>query len=225
MADYWRYGIYYLPPAGSALAAFGARWLGWDVEAGCAVASLAPDLTETPRKYGFHGTLKPPFRLADGRDAGGLEQAVVALGAAHAPVAVDGLALSRLGRFFALTPLGDTAALDRLAAACVRDLDAFRAPPAEAELERRRARGLSAEQEANLSRWGYPFVMEAFRFHLTLTGAVPASGQDAARARLEAALPPLPAPYPISEIALVGERADGAFETIRRVPLGGQTRG
>ena len=69
--SFTRYAIYYLPPAG-ALADFGARWLGWDVRRGAAAVQLdlpgLRDATEAPRKYGFHGTLKPPFRLAEGQE-------------------------------------------------------------------------------------------------------------------------------------------------------------
>ncbi|HBR36147.1 MAG TPA: phosphonate metabolism protein, partial [Sulfitobacter pontiacus] len=61
-----RYAIYYTPPPGD-FARRGAVWLGWDVQAGEAVAH--PDiegldiakLTQRPRKYGLHGTVKAPF--------------------------------------------------------------------------------------------------------------------------------------------------------------------
>lgn len=221
MSEHQRYAIYYLPPAGSALARFGAAWLGWDVDRAVALESRAPDLTETPRKYGFHGTLKPPFRLAEGRDRAGLEDAASSLAAGLAPVRLAGMALLRLGRFFALTPVGDVGALGALAAACVRELDGFRAPASQEELARRRAKGLSPTQEAHLLAWGYPYVMDQFRFHLTLTGRVPRSALAEAQARIEAALPNLPEPFDITEIALVGERPDGRFETLKRYALGG----
>ncbi|TMV36066.1 DUF1045 domain-containing protein, partial [Thioclava sp. BHET1] len=99
MADFSRYAVYYAPPAGP-LADFGAGWLGWDPVAGLprahpAVAGLpcpVAELTATPRKYGFHGTLKPPFRLAPGTEAGGLIAALDALAADLAPLALEGLA-------------------------------------------------------------------------------------------------------------------------------------
>lgn len=220
MESFTRYAVYYLPPEGGALAAFGARWLGWDVDRGAACESLAPALTEVPRKYGFHGTLKPPFRLAEGCDAAELLGAAQDLAGRLGPVTLEGLALTQLGRFFALAPLGDATALGDLAAACVRDLDGFRAPASEAELAKRRAKGLSPAQEAHLQRWGYPYVMDQFRFHLTLTGGVAKERIAEAEAQIAAALPALPAPFVIAEIALVGERPDGAFQTIRRLPLG-----
>ena len=65
-----RYAVYYAPQArGFAMAA--ASWLGWDLLAGRTVAQpVLPvplaDWTAEPRKYGFQGTLKPPFRLIEG---------------------------------------------------------------------------------------------------------------------------------------------------------------
>lgn len=64
-----RFAIYDAP-TDDALASFGAIWLGWDVRTGSATRQAdvpgLDDITMTPRKYGFHGTLKPPIRLADG---------------------------------------------------------------------------------------------------------------------------------------------------------------
>ena len=81
MDDWRRQAIYFAPPAGSPLARFGAAWLGWDPEAGAEVEGLPvaglplprEALVAAPRRYGFHATLKPPFRLAAGRDAAGLD--------------------------------------------------------------------------------------------------------------------------------------------------------
>jgi hypothetical protein len=100
-------------------------------------------------------------------------------------------------------------------------LDAFRAPPDESELAKRRKAGLSARQEAMLTRWGYPYVMDDFRFHLTLTGRLPRADRRRVAALIEARLPPLPAPFALDEVALVGERPDGFFELIERAALKG----
>jgi hypothetical protein len=179
-------------------------------------------ITETQRKYGFHSTLKPPFRLAPGRDAEGLHEALVALAARCAPARADGLALTPLGRFLALTATGDNGDIARVAAACVADLDAFRAPPTADELARRRKAKLNPRQDGLLLRWGYPYVMDEFRFHMTLTGRLSKPDMAAARQALEVRLPPLPAPFVLDTVALVGERAaDGRFELIRRYPLTG----
>lgn len=226
---YHRYAIYVTPPPGP-LADFAAAWLGWDPEAGEArahpvVAGLPrppAELTAQPRRYGFHATLKPPFRLAEGTDARGLAAAFVAFCAGAAPVAVAGLALAPLDGFLALTPLGGTGPLDALAAAAVARLDPFRAAPEAAELDRRRAAGLSTRQEALLQRWGYPYVMEEFRFHMTLTGPLPGAELDAVRAALAPHLAPLlPAPFRIDALTLLGEDAEGRFHQLARVALTG----
>lgn len=226
MKHYSRYAVYYAPPPGP-LAAFGAAWLGWDAVNGRDVAQ--PDLglpleriTRTPRKYGFHGTLKPPFRLAEGRRAEALIDGLGEIAAGLPPVKQAGLRLARLGQFLALVPSGETAALAELAARVVRGLDDFRALPEPAELERRRAVGLSKRQEALLDRWGYPYVLEEFRFHLTLTGRL----DDPMAARTEEALETalaglLPVPFEIRDLCLFGEGAeDGRFRLISRVRLG-----
>ncbi len=217
-----------MPPLGP-LADFGARWLGWDIDTGTSVAHIdipnLDDLTQTPRKYGFHGTLKPPFRLADGLCLDDLKEAVADLAASQPAVQIDGLRPARLGRFWALVPVGDTADLAHLAARFVQDLDRFRAPSTPAELERRRKASLTPEQDAHLQKWGYPYVLDQFKFHLTLTGKLSKPQSRLAEEALNSSLPTLPKPYPITQIALVAERSDGQFETLHRYDLTGQNNG
>lgn len=217
-----RYAIYYTPDG--ALAEAGAAWLGWDVAKGAAVAHPQiggldlPAMTKTPRKYGFHGTLKPPFVLRMGTNADQLREELEAFCGAKRAVTLEGLRVHRLGRFFAMTPVGDVSALRQLAADIVRGFDAFRAAPSEAELERRRAAKLTKAQERNLVNWGYPYVMDAFRFHLTLSGRLPDG--DAIAPAVEAHFADvLPSPFVIGHLTLAGERSDGMFQEIVRLPL------
>lgn len=227
MEDFTRFAVYYAPEPG-ALADFAAGWLGWDPVAGarCPYPEIAglprpvAEITATPRKYGFHGTLKPPFRLTGSREA--LESDLAALAARMAPIELDGLALHRLGGFLALTPEGDLAPLEALAAETVRALDSHRAPAPEAELARRRNAGLSPRQEGYLLQWGYPYVMEEFRFHLTLSGKLPGDEADAVAAALEPVLAPiLPRPFRIGELCLFGEDGEGMFHLVHRYALTG----
>ncbi len=224
MSDFQRYAVYYLPE-NAELADFGAMWLGWDVAQGVAVEQPGVEgieaATRTPRKYGFHGTLKPPFRLADGADVAGLQADIAALAAETPPVEIAGLKLSRIGRFLALVPVGEAAGLARLAFACVTRLDRYRRPPSVEELERRRATGLTQRQDALLLKWGYPYVAEEFRFHLTLTGPLDDGRSDGLQAAAARLLPDLPRPFPISSIALAGEGTDGRFREIHRYTLTG----
>lgn len=213
-----------MPPEGP-LAEFGASWLGWDIVKGA--EARQPDLpglhdiTMTPRKYGFHGTLKPPFRLKQGQSVEDLETAISEMAETLAPACCDGLALTPLGRFLALTPRGDMDPLQRVAQACVRDLDGFRSPASEAELARRRKAGLSPRQEALLMKWGYPYVMDEFRFHLTLSGRLSREALPKWMEIVQDRLPVLPAPFVLDNIALCGERGDGRFELIHRYRLAG----
>lgn len=225
--EFQRYAIYYTAPPGP-LADFGAAWLGWDVATGLPVQhpiihGLDEDiasLTETPRKYGFHGTIKPPFRLSDGKTEAGLKTETQALCSRLQSLTLDGLELSRLGRFLALTVTGDTSHLSTLAAKVVMTLDDFRAPASEAELAKRRKANLSERQEGYLMQWGYPYVMEEFRFHLTLTGRLKADQAEALRESLTPMLTnTLPSPFTISDLTLAGEDAAGRFHEIARFPL------
>ncbi len=187
-----RHAVYYAPDPDEPLHALAAQWLGRDAVTGEAVEppDLMPHdehaaLVAAPARYGFHATLKAPFVLADGFGEDDLAAAVDELAGEVGAVRIPVLSLRRLGRFFALVPAVPSQPLNDLAARVVADLDRFRAPPAEAELARRReATELTGPQEANLRRWGYPYVMDEFRFHLTLTGPVPAERAE----RVEAAL-------------------------------------
>lgn len=220
-----RYAVYYTPVG--ALAEVGAAWLGWDSASGMTVPHPCfPDIdlvaaTETPRKYGLHGTIKPPFFLADGMEATALSQELEALCGNLAAVTTGPLELRRLGGFFALTPTGNQSALARLAACVVTKLDHFRAPPSPEEVEKRRKAQLTPQQEKNLSDWGYPYVMEEFRFHITLTGRI--KGNDAPiMSALQAQMSPvLGTPFELDTLTLLGQADTGMFHVISRIPLRG----
>ncbi|MEM9735402.1 MAG: DUF1045 domain-containing protein [Pseudomonadota bacterium] len=222
---YRRFAIYYAPPAEHPLGRFGAAWLGWDAASGVEVAHPdlgldAARLTATPRKYGFHGTLKPPMRLVGTPEA--FEDAARALAADVAAFEMPPLTLRAIGPFLALVPAEPSRALAALAARCVMELDQFRAPPSEAELAKRRQQQLSPAQEALLARWGYPKVLEEFRFPLTRTGALEAGDLARATEALAPALEaPLAEPLPVREICLFGEAKDGRFHIVTRLPLAG----
>ena len=225
--EFRRYAVYFAPASGP-LEQFGASWLGWDIATGRAVPqpdlgglpAPLPEITATPRKYGFHATIKPPFRLADGCRAEDLANALEALCVQMTPQTLEGLELAPLGRFLALVARGDLAGLNGMAAMVVDTLDSLRAPPTEAELAKRRAGGLSPRQDALLQRWGYPYVMDQFRFHMTLTGKLPkaqvAQVQTVAARALNGLLP---APFVVDGLSLVGEAEDGRFHLIHRHTL------
>lgn len=176
-----RYAIYYTPPPSSPLATFGAGILGYDCHEGIDVAhakigAVEPGvialMTLQPRRYGFHATLVAPFRLGTASEAA-LMDALGAIAAAHAPVAIGRLAVATIGSFIALVPAEADDRVSRFAAACVEAFDGLRTPLPPAERERRLAGGLTPRQVQLMQRWGYPYVFDQFRFHMTLTGALP----------------------------------------------------
>ncbi|MCK0206929.1 DUF1045 domain-containing protein [Starkeya koreensis] len=225
-----RYALYYAPPAQSPLWRFGSAAVGYDAETG-AEAQLQPlrrfdgerwrEITAEPRRYGFHGTLKAPFRLAPGRNEAELREACAAFAAERAGFACPGVTLASLGRFLALRLAAPSAALDRLAAAAVAHFDGFRAPMSAAEREKRLRAPLSPRQQDHLARWGYPYVLEDFRFHMTLTGPLEDEERVLAEAELAEhfALSGADGPLIVREIALYRQEA-GPFRLIARFPFG-----
>jgi putative phosphonate metabolism protein len=176
-----RYAIFYAPDTTSALWRFGSGVLGYDAEKGECAAPRMPSgeldwaaLTEEPQLYGFHATLKAPFELAEGKSEVDLTAAMHAYAANAAPVLLEALEVSLLGSFCALIPRGDVQLLNALGSDIVRHFETFRAPLSEAARKRRMNARLSERQIAYMDQYGYPYVHEEFRFHMTLTGALPA---------------------------------------------------
>jgi hypothetical protein len=150
-----------------------AVWLGRDPESGAPmpqpdIADLE-EVTAEPRAYGFHATLKPPMRLAQGRSWFDVVRAADELAADIAPFELPRLAVSDVHGFLALRETVDCPTLQALADACVERLDPLRAPLTETELARRRRAKLTARQDEMLVRWGYPYVFDTWFFHMTLT--------------------------------------------------------
>ncbi|ETX14924.1 phosphonate metabolism protein [Roseivivax halodurans JCM 10272] len=229
MTDYKRFAIYYAPEPG-AFADFGARWLGWDAATGeprehpdvPGLPRPVAELTDRPRKYGLHATMKPPFRLAPYSSQDALAADIGDLAAAMSPVSFRALKLVSIGPFLALVPDGDPGPLEALAGAAVSRLDAHRAAPSAEELARRRKASLSMRQDRLLETWGYPYVMEEFRFHITLTGPLPQEERGHVREALGHWIDPvLPQPFVIGSICLFGEAQDGFFHLLHRFDLTG----
>ncbi|WP_430424743.1 DUF1045 domain-containing protein [Phenylobacterium sp.] len=175
-----RYAIYYAPPEGSALWRKASAWLGRDAATGEDVArpviagldGLDMDaLTADPRHYGFHATLKAPFELAAGKTESELLAAAAEVAAGLTPFEAA-IAPAALGRFLAFRLQDGEAEMSALHAASVRGFEPFRAPLGDADLTRRRKANLTPEQDERLVTWGYPYIFEDFRFHMTLTGAI-----------------------------------------------------
>lgn len=228
-----RYGIYFTPAADTPLWQFGTCWLGRDPLTGAvleqpACAGLDParhaQITESPRHYGFHATLKPPFALAGGADETDLLAALNEFAATRPAFAAPALQLSAIGGFLALTLSAPSAEMQGFAAACVETFDRFRAPQSAAELERRRKNGLTPRQEELLAHWGYPYVFDEFRFHMTLTGGLDDDERSHVQSILAPQVTPLCAdPLPVDAIALYRQdNKDTPFTIVKRLLLTGK---
>lgn len=174
-----RYAIYYAPAPESPLWAFGSAVLGYDAATGTRRPPMAPEgfsqdewtaITAQPRRYGFHATLKAPFRLADGATEDDLVAAGHAFAGGRKRFPLPELDVNAIEGFVALTSIERSEALEALGAGCVEAFEPFRAPLSGEELARRLKSPLNERQREALERWGYPHVFEDFRFHMTLTG-------------------------------------------------------
>jgi putative phosphonate metabolism protein len=224
-----RYAIYATPAADHPLSLAAARWLGRDAFTGedhplpC-VDGFSGGTIEgylaDPARYGFHGTLKAPFTLAEGQSVDALIATLDAFAAQAAPVTVSELVIRRLGRFFALVPNERVEALDDLAGRIVADFEPFRAPLSEADIARRRVAGLTLDEETNLIRWGYPYVFDAFRYHMSLTGRVPKDDAEPMAAELKRRFAEFDGrPYVLDRLAVFVEPERGAPFLVRHVAM------
>ncbi|WP_282604386.1 DUF1045 domain-containing protein [Pelagibius sp. Alg239-R121] len=226
-----RYAIYYTPERSSDLARFANAWL--NDEPGATVFGdevpwsglIDPDhrrsMTSAPRTYGFHATLKPPFFLAEDMELTALEMALADFAAERPRVVLPPMELVILGDFLALRTSESTSDLDALAGDAVRRLDAFRKPSTDEELAIRRGAGLTERQEDLLMKWGYPYVLEEFRFHMTLSNRLDETGQSRLLSILKPILEPLvEKPLTIEAISLCEQPEAGArFNERGRFPL------
>ncbi|ASC66066.1 hypothetical protein B9P52_18035 [Achromobacter denitrificans] len=193
-----RYALY-LAPTGP-WREHGSRWLGRCADTGEALPPLpglpgpAPEWTQAPRHYGLHATLKPPFRLRPGATPAELDAAARRLALGHAPFTLA-LECEPLRGFLAWriaeADREGRSRIQALADAAVRDLDPLRAPPTPEETARRQPQSLTPGQQAMLARWGYPYVLDTYTFHITLTGKLEGEALAQARAGIAAFADPL----------------------------------
>jgi len=174
-----RYAVYFAPAQDSPWWQFGSHWLGRDAclnvnQIQPTLAEIGPgelhEITAQPRRYGFHATLKAPFSLRGSDSVADMTARLGALAATRKPIALGPMQALALGNFVAVMPTQAPNALMALAETCVTELDDLRAPLSEADLRRRRIELLDPREQELMRLFGYPYVMERFRFHLTLTG-------------------------------------------------------
>jgi putative phosphonate metabolism protein len=221
-----RYAVYFAPAVGSPWWRFGAGWLGWDEQGGLPLAQPSlpefpahdfHELTAEPRRYGFHATLKAPFRLRLNVDEELVRSRLAALARRLRPVALGAVLPRLLDDFVALVPAQHRPAVGALAAVCVLDLDDLRAPLTPEELERRRPERLDVVGRDLLRRFGYPHVLDRFRFHMTLSGTVDPVTADLLVNRAQAAVAPLNAAAPLTLDRICLFREDHAGAPFQRI--------
>lgn len=222
-----RAAIYFLPDPTSNLWRKASTLLGYDSISGqslepIALAGMLPAavaaITEEPRRYGFHATLKAPFRLAPGRSLEKLIFAVETFVNRRRRPDPMKLKVDLIKGFAALTPCGPSADVVDLARDCVAELDAFRAPMSGDERTRRLAAPLTQTQIELMDRWGYPYVFDEFRFHMTLTNVLPAPLQRPALDALQDYFAPDELLAPVNAISIcVQPSANDRFHQVARI--------
>nr|WP_274706801.1 DUF1045 domain-containing protein [Allorhizobium sonneratiae] len=227
-----RYAIYFTPPADAPLTRAASHWLGRDAFTGedspqPSVTGFTPErlaeLTADPRRYGFHATLKAPFHLHDTKSEADLLEAFAAFCGKTAAFNIPSVIVSQIGPFFALVPDQTYTALQDFAASVVRHFEPFRAPLSEADMARRKPEKLNDSQRAHLLQWGYPYVFDDFRFHMTLTGPVTPEDSPAMQAELNGRFADIThQPLAITGLGLFIEDSRGAPFTVHSwLPLSG----
>ncbi|WP_342739938.1 DUF1045 domain-containing protein [Bradyrhizobium sp. B117] len=197
-----RYAIYYTPAPEHPLTVAARTWLGRDAFAGGLAAvpvglaaatknQVRDSVTNTARRYGFHATLKAPFRLKEGYSVEDLERALRKFVKAWPWCPIGPLKIDLLGSFFALVPANPILTLRGFASCIVEEFDSFRAPLSQNEFQRRLCGPLDEIETTHLVRWGYPYVFDRFRFHMTLTDRLPAGSLDEVRQELDTVFAPL----------------------------------
>ena len=176
-----RHAAYFAPEPGSQAWLLGTQWLGRCPHSSQALTQPTPagwepaafaQRTREPRRYGWHATLKAPFALASACSPDALRSGFLGVAAGVGAPFTLHLELALVGNFLALVPRQPCAPLQALADACVRELHPVAAPLPPTEIARRSRDGLSARQQEMLAKWGYPYVMQDFGFHMTLTGSL-----------------------------------------------------
>lgn len=216
-----RFAIYYAPSTADPLWNRAAQWLGRDAanpvlaesgEIGGISAARRREMTLSASRYGFHATLKAPMALRPGTTEAQFHSALEHFADSSRPVEIGRLKLASLAGFLALVPEQQSDELADLAMSCVTAFETVRAPADDDAQARRRKHGLTERQSELLEAYGYPYVAEEFRFHMTLTDRLADVDRDAVMAAAEGWFgPALERPFMLDRIALFHEPAPGGL--------------
>jgi len=229
-----RYAIYYAPPAASALWQRAAQWLGCDAVGGEPEDSTIPGIgparrlaiTTLARRYGFHGTIKAPMILPGHQTVAELEAALTAYTLRSSPIPIGTLEVRLLGGFLAIMPVEQLKAIRDFAADVTETFEPFRAPISAEDRARRTETGLTPRQVELLDRYGYPYVMEHFIFHMTIGDRLVDDDSDLIVKAAKAWFAPvLDKPLVVDRLTLFHEpREQAAFVRLGDFPLASEAR-
>jgi alpha-D-ribose 1-methylphosphonate 5-triphosphate synthase subunit PhnG len=167
----YRYAVYYVPDQDSDLYRLGSSLLGYSLREGkeLPMAALpgagAPgEYSKKASVYGFHSTVIAPFRTQRGKE--GIASAIALALSKHAPFRLAPLRLRLLNGFPALCAEGPMDGFQALEKSLLEALYPLFLPPDPESLGRRGE--LNPKQLGYFWKWGYPFVLDEHRFHMTL---------------------------------------------------------
>ena len=193
-------------------------------ESGIGNPSAPPDLPPPPELLdrAQAAMMAGRYTYSNGRGEPALLAALAAFAEETAPFDIPSVAVEQIGPFFALVPQSPHQPLQQFAARVVESFEPFRAPLSETDIQRRKPDSLPPQQRENLMRWGYPYVFDEFRFHMTLTGPLLARDFPRIEQGLKAHFDPVLAePVMVTNLALFVETERGAPFTVHSLhPLG-----
>jgi hypothetical protein len=234
-ANHFRYALYLTPPPDSDLWRFGCDVIGRDPLAGASregfsLEGYPPDswrsMTSDARRYGFHATLMAPFSLRLDLDPAGLFDSIAEFARKHSPFEAGELRVGvvKAGHglaFVTLKPEGALKELGSFEAHVVRGLDRLRAPFVETDREYRGSKRLTPRQAYYLHAWGYPYVLDEFDPHFTLTNAIPDADRVARLLEWDFSLRVASRALHVDAVTLLGQgEPGGEFRILHRFPLG-----
>jgi hypothetical protein len=238
-ADYARYALYLTPPPDSDLWRFGCDVIGRDPmtsasREGFSLEGYPPDswrsMTSDARRYGFHVTLMAPFSLRLDLDPTDMFDSIAEFARKHSPFEAGELKVGvvKAGHglaFVALKPEGALKELRSFEVRVVRGLDRLRAPFVETDREYRGSKRLTPRQAYYLHAWGYPYVLDEFDPHFTLTNASPDADRVARLLEWDFRLRVPSRALHVDALTLFGQREPGGeFRILHRFPLGAAHR-
>ena len=223
----YRIALYYAPGTDDPLHQRASAWLGRDAVSGAEISQPAiagvdiAEVTADARGYGFHATLKPPFRVQG--DIQAVLQTTRDFAARTAAFTLRPLQITDLDGFLALREAAPCPPLQALADGAVAALDPHRAPATEAEITRRKPEKLSPRQREYLEAWGYPYVFAEWRFHMTLTRRLTPAEKAIILPAVTDALGDAPViARTVTDICIFAQAAPGApFTILERLKLRG----